>query len=300
MPTTSRSGSTSPTTGCRTWSLRARYDSERHPGRRRAAGSATRGRLLPGDARRGASPAARSGRGRRAPPRARPAPLPGRARPAVARRVAADRVRRLDLALPRPTSWRPSRASGGLDALPPKGRWDAATRDAVLGYAHELLLGPFLDAHLSEPFRERVRERLARAGSRRSTSRGTDRTRRSSLPPSTVCGPGPADLSRLAVAAASPPVTGPDPWPRGLSPADDDALRVISGPAGRTCGSAGSRSRRSCGARSGGRCTGRPPPRVQAGGALAPPRPWDGVILRPGRNGATQREATLARSGLVR
>ena len=47
-------------------------------------------------------------------------------------------------------------------ALPAASRWDAPTRDAIVAYAHEIILGPFLDEHLSEPFRERVRERLAR------------------------------------------------------------------------------------------------------------------------------------------
>jgi curved DNA-binding protein CbpA len=41
------------------------------------------------------------------------------------------------------------------DALPARARWDIPSRDAAIGYAHELLLAPFLDEHLSEPFRER-------------------------------------------------------------------------------------------------------------------------------------------------
>src|SRR5262249_5305493 len=47
-------------------------------------------------------------------------------------------------------------------ALPRRGRWDAPTRDAALGFAEEIVLGPFLDEHLSGDFRDRVRERLTR------------------------------------------------------------------------------------------------------------------------------------------
>jgi hypothetical protein len=100
----------------------------------------------------------------------------------------------------------------------------------VLGYAHELLLGPFLDAHLSEPFRERVRERLARGW-----ESAVDQPRygpnsdavRAALERLRMLGP--ADLSRLSVVAAqSGPTPTELPWPRGLSAADDDALRVSS------------------------------------------------------------------------
>jgi curved DNA-binding protein CbpA len=215
--------------------LRARYDSERHPGRgRRSTGV----------------PEPRSTTPRRRAPRP-PAPrrpiAPAEAverHLARVRRLSQDEIDRLSLAESPPIAFVASisrflsadqlAAVEGLerrvqDALPPKGRWDAPTRDAVLGYAHELLLGPFLDAHLSEPFRERVRERLARGW-----ESAIDQPR---YGPNTavvvaaidrIRALGAADLSRLAVAAASPPTTGPDSWPRGLSPGDDDALRVSS------------------------------------------------------------------------
>ena len=104
MPTTSRSGSTSPTTGCRTRSCApATTASGIRPG-----GGAT----ASGGA---ASPAAPRRRAARPPAPRRPLEPAeaverhlarvrrlnaGRARPPVARRVAADRLRRLDLAVP--------------------------------------------------------------------------------------------------------------------------------------------------------------------------------------------------------
>jgi curved DNA-binding protein CbpA len=213
--------------------LRARYDAERHPGRRAAQSS-------------GWVPRTPNVRGTRA---ARP-PAPRRPlEPAEAverhlarvRRLNQDELDRLSLAESPPIAFVASisrflsadqlAAVEGLerrvqDALPPAGRWDAPTRDAVLGYAHELLLGTFLDAHLSEPFRERVRERLARgwesAIDQPRYGPNTDAVRAAI---ERLRALGPSDLSRLAVAA---PPTGADPWPRGLSPADDDALRVSS------------------------------------------------------------------------
>ncbi|HET9455746.1 MAG TPA: hypothetical protein VFO78_00285, partial [Candidatus Limnocylindrales bacterium] len=116
------------------------------------------------------------------------------------------------------------------DAIPRRSRWDAATRDAVVGYAHELILGPFLDDHLSEPFRERVRERLARGWeaavdqprygpNSAAVRKALDRLR--SL--------GPSDLGRLmSISLAAGPIPAELPWPRGLSAQDDDALRVSS------------------------------------------------------------------------
>lgn len=116
------------------------------------------------------------------------------------------------------------------DALPARARWDIPTRDAAIGYAHELLLAPFLDEHLSEPFRERVHERLARGwqtavGQPRygpntaSVSVALERLR--ALPTLT--------LGRVAIdAVAAGDVPSELPWPHGLSPQDDDALRVSS------------------------------------------------------------------------
>jgi curved DNA-binding protein CbpA len=210
--------------------LRARYDEERHPGRRRS--------------RTGSRPAAASRRRAARPPAPRRPLEPAEAverHLARVRRLSQDELDRLSLAESPPIAFVASisrflsadqlAAVEGLerrvqDALPPAGRWDAPTRDAVLGYAHELLLGPFLDAHLSEPFRERVRERLARgwesAIDQPRYGPNTEAVRAAIERLRTL---GPTDLSRLVVAA---PPTGPDPWPRGLSPVDDDALRVSS------------------------------------------------------------------------
>ncbi len=213
--------------------LRARYDDERHPGRRRGLGSAGAARGSATSRRRAARPPA---------PRRPLEPAEAVERHlARVRRLSPDELDRLSLAESPPIAFVASisrflsadqaAAVEGLerrvqDALPPAGRWDAPTRDAVLGYAHELLLGPFLDAHLSEPFRERVRERLARgwesAIDQPRYGPNTDAVRAAIERLRTL---GPSDLSRLAVAA---PPTGPDPWPRGLSPVDDDALRVSS------------------------------------------------------------------------
>ena len=157
----------------------------------------------------------------------------GRARPAVARRD-----RRRSRSSPRsrgscrPDRWPPSRALERRvqDALPARGRWDAATRDAVVGYAHELLLGPFLDEHLSEPFRERVRERLARGweaaidqpryGPNTAVVVGGDRAARGRVA---------GRASRLAVRRDPGGASRPTLRGRAASrPQDDDALRVSS------------------------------------------------------------------------
>lgn len=215
--------------------LRARYDHERHPGRRgaRAAGSAT---TAPGRRRAARPPAPRRP--------LEPAEAVERHLARV-RRLNQDELDRLSLAEPPPIAFVASisrflsadqlAAVEGLErrvqeALPPQGRWDAPTRDAVLGFAHELLLGPFLDAHLSEPFRERVRERLARgwesAIDQPRYGPNTDAVRAAI---DRLGALGPTDLSRLAVASAGSGVTPADlPWPKGLSPTDDDALRVSS------------------------------------------------------------------------
>ena len=154
--------------------LRERYDRERHPG---LDARSVRPRCAPsgGAARRAAKPArlGRLGRlGRPTPWRRSIATSPriGRLKPGRAGSAGASPSRRRSPSLPRspascrPTGWPPSRQSSGASRRRCRrsSRWDAPTRDAIVGYAHELLLGPFLDEHLSEPFRERVRERLAR------------------------------------------------------------------------------------------------------------------------------------------
>jgi curved DNA-binding protein CbpA len=214
--------------------LRTRYDRERHPGRRRPAPVAASDR------------AARRSPDRR-PTRRRP-PDPAQAveeHLARIRRLSDDELDRLSLAEAPPIAFVASisrflsadqlAAVEGLErrvqeALPRRARWDVPSRDAAIGYAHELLLRPFLDEHLSEPFRERVHERLARGwqaavGQPRygpntaSVSAALDRLRET--PPLT--------LGRLAVdAVAGGDLSRDLPWPDGLSAQDDDALRVSS------------------------------------------------------------------------
>ncbi len=155
--------------------LRERYDRERHAGGRRDGG--------PTDLRGRAGRAVRSAPTRPSRPVAPKPRRPADPEEALARhlsrigRLSRDELDRLALAESPPIAFvatiarflSPDRLAA-VEAverrvaavLPPSSRWDAPTRDAIVAYAHELILGPFLDEHLSEPFRERVRERLAR------------------------------------------------------------------------------------------------------------------------------------------
>jgi curved DNA-binding protein CbpA len=224
--------------------LRARYDQERHP--RRAAPGAARsasGRGFGSGPRSGARPRA-----------ARP---PGPRRPvdpaeAIAhhldrvRRLNQDELDRLSLAETAPIAFiatisrfLPAERQDALkaldqriaDALPRRARWDPATRDAAVGYAQEILLGPFLDEHLSGAFRERVQERLTRGW-----QAAVDQPRYGPNTAAVVAALGrlqelpPAERARIGGQASRGGAgTGSDfPWPRGLSPQDDDALRVSS------------------------------------------------------------------------
>jgi len=220
--------------------LRERYDLERHAGRRRTS--------RPTDLR------GRAGRSVRSVPM-RPM-RPADPAEALARhitrigRLTRDELDRLALAESPPIAFvatiarflSPDRLAAVeaverrvLTALPSASRWDAATRDAIVAYAHEIILGPFLDEHLSEPFRERVRERLARGWeaavdqprygpNTAAVSAALDRLR--AMPP--------GQRAQLVVEAARPRAVAPGglraelPWPAGLSPQDDDALRVSS------------------------------------------------------------------------
>jgi curved DNA-binding protein CbpA len=213
--------------------LRQRYDRERHPRRQtveRPTFSTARHRVTVAPARR------------------RPPLDPAHAveeHLARIRRLNEDELDRLSLAEAPPIAFVASiarflsadqlAAVEGLerrvqDALPRRARWDIPSRDAAIGYAHELLLQPFLDEHLSEPFRERVHERLARGwqaavGQPRygpnTASVKAALQRLQETPPLT--------LGRLAVdAVAGGDVLRGLPWPDGLSAQDDDALRVSS------------------------------------------------------------------------
>ncbi len=213
--------------------LRARYDRERHPRRARPGGSA--------------APSRRStGPGTSGPPRRRP---PVDADEALARhldrieRLTPDEIDRLTLAESPPIAFvasiarflSPERISAietveqrVHERLPRTVRWNAAVRDAAVGYAQELVLGPFLDEHLSWPFRERVRERLARGW-----EAAVDQPRYGPNSAAVAAAIerlhalGPADLHALR-----PPGErggrGEPPWPKGFRPDEDDALRVSS------------------------------------------------------------------------
>jgi curved DNA-binding protein CbpA len=220
--------------------LRARYDSERHPQRRAT--------IVGGQGSRRSAPVAPS----RQTVRSRPTGIrrPVDAAEALARhldrvrRLTEDELDRLSLAETAPIAFiatisrflPPDRqdALKALEpqvqaALPKRGRWDPPTRDAAVGYAQEIVLGPFLDEHLSGAFRERVRERLTRGweaavGQPRygpSTTTVAEAIRRlGALPP--------AERARIAGQTSRPSGSAELPWPRGLSPTDDHGLRVSS------------------------------------------------------------------------
>lgn len=222
--------------------LRARYDRERHPERRPAVGASRR--------RLGGSASAR-----------RPVPVRPRAprrpiEPAEAldhhldriRRLSEDELDRLALAETAPIAFIATisrflpadrqDALRGLEpriqaALPKRSRWDPATRDAAIGFAQEILLGPFLDEHLSGAFRERVRERLTRGWQAAvdqprygpNTAAVRDALRRLAALPLMERGRVAGEGSRVGGSGGAPAEL---PWPRGLSAEEDDGLRVSS------------------------------------------------------------------------
>jgi curved DNA-binding protein CbpA len=120
-------------------------------------------------------------------------------------------------------------AEADVKARLPHASWRRPqVRDAVVGAALELALGEFLDEHLDEPFRSRVRERLTRGwdaavGQPRYGPAGADvealirRLERLT----------PAELRSLAATGASQAL-GDEPWPADTTPEDDEALRVSS------------------------------------------------------------------------
>jgi len=104
-------------------------------------------------------------------------------------------------------------------------------RDAVEGYGTELVLGDFLDELLTEPFRERARERLTRGwqaavGQPRYGPNGV--AVRALI--ARLAGLDAAGVVALAATAGRAGLDRqPDePWPPGTSPDDDEALRVSS------------------------------------------------------------------------
>ena len=214
--------------------LRARYDRER--GLRRSI-------------RDTAGHAPRAGEGS--------APRPVRRRPmdpaeALARfldRVAAlepDEIDRLAFADPTPIAFGATIArflppdqlaalasmETAVDArLDPAAAARPGVRDAIEAYATELVLGSFLDDLLSEPFRERARERLTRGwdaavGQPRYGPNGV--AVRGLI--ARLGGLDPAGVKALAATARKAGLDrgSEEPWPPGTSPDDDEALRVSS------------------------------------------------------------------------
>jgi curved DNA-binding protein CbpA len=227
--------------------LRARYDRERHP-RMGPAGAARARRDDAGAATEPWTPTGRAGRsGAPRRPVRRRVVEPEEALARHLERVASltpDDLDRLTLAQTQPIAFvasiarfLPKERLAALDTverrvqdvLPARARWNAATRDAAVGYAYELLLGPFLDEHLSEPFRERVRERLARGW-----EASVDQPRYGPNTPAVkaainrIRALDGAHADAVLTDAARPAPRTELPWPRGLSPTDDEGLRVSS------------------------------------------------------------------------
>ena len=121
---------------------------------------------------------------------------------------------------------------GAVDArLDPVAAGRPGVRDAVEGYGTELVLGSFLDDLLSEPFRERTRERLTRGwesavGQPRYGPNG-DAVRALIGRLTDLDAAGVTALARVAELIRREGQTD-DPWPPGASPDDDEALRVSS------------------------------------------------------------------------
>ena len=165
-------------------------------------------------------------------------------------RVAAlepDEIDRLACAEPAPIAFGatiarflPPDEAAALDAmeeainvrLDPAAAARPGVRDAVESYGTELVLGPFLDELLSEPFRERTGERLTRGwdaavGQPRYGPNG-DAVR------ALIARLAELDASDVKALAGTAKRAGvderrvDDPWPPGTSPEDDEALRVSS------------------------------------------------------------------------
>jgi molecular chaperone DnaJ len=225
--------------------LRARYDRERHLHRSNAAGTATPWRHASGPARRAPADtsAARNSR--------RPVDIIGTFLDRVAA-LTADDIDRLDLADPAPIAFGatirrflPDELRATLEAieadierrLPPAAR-RPAIRDSVRAHAAELVLGPFLDELLSEPFRSRTRERLSR-GWEAAVNQPRYGPNGSAVREliSRLSGLDAAAISALAHSGTRAGL-GEEPWPPGTSPEDDEGLRVSSALGGRDAAAA--------------------------------------------------------------
>ncbi len=229
--------------------LRARYDAERlglgmAPGPRvRRSGYRPRVARAPWAHQPGSRATARAGARRPSRPdlvRGDPAQRLARFLERVAR-LTPDELDRLAAAEPPPIAFlatvRRFLTPDAMDAFSavetdvarrvPTGRWaDTGLREGLLGVAAELVLTPFLDDMLAEPFRSRARERLLRAW-----DASLDQPR---------YGPNgdgvaavrdrAAVLTRDELAAflrASQGIAGEErPWPASLDRDEDEALRI--------------------------------------------------------------------------
>jgi curved DNA-binding protein CbpA len=194
--------------------------------------------------------------GAAAPARPRPAarPVAEDPRAAIRRfldrvgRLSADELDRLDLAEPAPIAFVASiqrflteeqlaaveEIEAAVRLRLPETSWvRSPVRDAVLGFAFELVLGGFLDEHLDEPFRGRVRERLTRGWD---AAVGQSRHGPNGRAVAALVGRVEAldaEGVRWLASMGTPARLGPEPWPQDASPEDDEALRVSSVLAGR-------------------------------------------------------------------
>lgn len=115
------------------------------------------------------------------------------------------------------------------ERLDPRAWGHPPSRDAVLGAAHDLILGDFLDEHLDEPFRDRAHERLTRAWD---SAVGQPRYGPNSTAVKafvkrlgTISG---TELQVLEDRRPRGSVSAALPWPPGIDPAEDEGLRVSS------------------------------------------------------------------------
>jgi hypothetical protein len=121
-----------------------------------------------------------------------------------------------------------------LAALVPHARWvETGVREGLIGVATEIVLGPFLDDTLGEPFRSRARERLLRAwdASLEQPRWGPNSAEVAALRDRV------AAMTSAEVAAfvrASAGIAADDrPWPDALDQDEDEALRISASLAAR-------------------------------------------------------------------
>ena len=227
--------------------LRARYDRERGLSARRVSAEGRR---------RDRPERSRSDRDADRGPARRPAADPAEA---IARfldrlsSLSADELDRLAAAEPAPIAFGatlrrflPDDRRMALEAveaeivrrLPADVLARGGTQGAIDAYAAELVLGSFLDRLLSEPFRERTRERLTRGW-----DAAVGQPRYGPNGPAVEAlvrrlrGLDPVGVARLATTGTRARL-GEEPWPPGVSIEDDEVLRVSSVLAGRDAAAA--------------------------------------------------------------